>query len=129
MPHIKSYTRYIPVSSTGQSPPNPGGPEPQTPAGAGAELSWWLLASHNLSKAAWGSLQKGGSQLMIRSYELGVLLTPELEEAYRRHPHRCELRLWVHLCWWPCRMRYIAIALLLHLPVALLLVTGVRVEQ
>jgi tyrosyl-DNA phosphodiesterase-1 len=26
--------------------------------------------------------------LQVRSYELGVLLLPSLEEAYRRHPHR-----------------------------------------
>ncbi|KAJ1105315.1 hypothetical protein NDU88_002723, partial [Pleurodeles waltl] len=30
----------------------------------------------NLSKAAWGSLEKNGTQLMIRSYELGVLFLP-----------------------------------------------------
>ncbi len=35
---------------------------------------WFLLTSSNLSKAAWGSLVKSGSQLMIRSYE--VLLSP-----------------------------------------------------
>lgn len=31
---------------------------------------WFLLTSSNLSKAAWGSLVKSGSQLMIRSYEV-----------------------------------------------------------
>ncbi|XP_016469226.1 tyrosyl-DNA phosphodiesterase 1 isoform X2 [Nicotiana tabacum] len=50
MPHIKTFLRY-----NGQS------------------LAWLLLTSSNLSKAAWGSLQKNNSQLMIRSYELGVL--------------------------------------------------------
>jgi hypothetical protein len=30
-----------------------------------------------LSKAAWGMLEKKGSQLMIRSYELGVLFLPK----------------------------------------------------
>ncbi|KAF3432477.1 hypothetical protein FNV43_RR27217 [Rhamnella rubrinervis] len=30
---------------------------------------WFLLASENLNKAAWGGLQKNNSQLMIRSYE------------------------------------------------------------
>jgi len=34
------------------------------------------LTSSNLSKAAWGELQKGQSQLMIRNYELGVLFLP-----------------------------------------------------
>ncbi|XP_011629341.1 tyrosyl-DNA phosphodiesterase 1 isoform X1 [Amborella trichopoda] len=55
MPHIKTYTRY-----NGQS------------------LAWFLLTSANLSKAAWGALQKNCSQIMIRSYELGVLFLPSL---------------------------------------------------
>ncbi|XP_010550062.1 PREDICTED: tyrosyl-DNA phosphodiesterase 1 isoform X1 [Tarenaya hassleriana] len=53
MPHIKTYTRYN-----------------------GQKLAWFLLTSSNLSKAAWGALQKNSSQLMIRSYELGVLFLP-----------------------------------------------------
>ncbi|CAA7394486.1 unnamed protein product [Spirodela intermedia] len=53
MPHIKSYTRYN-----------------------GQKLAWFLLTSANLSKAAWGALQKNNSQLFIRSYELGVLFLP-----------------------------------------------------
>ncbi|XP_057834924.2 tyrosyl-DNA phosphodiesterase 1 isoform X1 [Cryptomeria japonica] len=55
MPHIKTYSRY-----NGQS------------------LAWFLLTSSNLSKAAWGVLQKNSSQLMIRSYELGVIFLPSL---------------------------------------------------
>ncbi|KAH9325792.1 hypothetical protein KI387_005970, partial [Taxus chinensis] len=55
MPHIKTYARY-----NGQS------------------LAWFLLTSSNLSKAAWGALQKNSSQLMIRSYELGVIFLPSL---------------------------------------------------
>ncbi|XVE51161.1 hypothetical protein DITRI_Ditri02bG0017000 [Diplodiscus trichospermus] len=50
MPHIKTFTRY-----------------------KGQKLAWFLLTSANLSKAAWGALQKNNSQLMICSYELGVL--------------------------------------------------------
>uniref|UniRef100_A0A2P2JIM7 FHA domain-containing protein n=1 Tax=Rhizophora mucronata TaxID=61149 RepID=A0A2P2JIM7_RHIMU len=46
MPHIKTFTRYN-----------------------GQKLAWLLLTSANLSKAAWGALQKNNSQLMIRSYE------------------------------------------------------------
>lgn len=65
MPHIKTYTRFI-----------------------GDCLPWYLVASHNLSKAAWGALQKNGQQLMIRSYELGVLCVPSLEAKHRQHPHR-----------------------------------------
>lgn len=43
-----------------------------------AEIAWLLLTSSNLSKAAWGALQKKDKQLMIRSYELGILTFPEL---------------------------------------------------
>ncbi|KAM2366623.1 hypothetical protein TB2_005039 [Malus domestica] len=53
MPHIKTFARYN-----------------------GQELAWFLLTSANLSKAAWGALQKNNSQLMIRSYELGILFLP-----------------------------------------------------
>ena len=42
------------------------------------EIVWFLLTSSNLSKAAWGCLEKKGQQLMIRSYELGVLVFPNL---------------------------------------------------
>ncbi|KAJ3211860.1 tyrosyl-DNA phosphodiesterase 1 [Entophlyctis luteolus] len=41
------------------------------------DISWILVTSHNLSKAAWGSLQLKGTQLFIRSYEIGVLLAPD----------------------------------------------------
>ncbi|KAH7569520.1 hypothetical protein ACOSP7_012962 [Xanthoceras sorbifolium] len=60
MPHIKSFTRYN-----------------------GQKMAWFLLTSSNLSKAAWGALQKNNSQLMIRSYELGVLFLPAMKR------HRC----------------------------------------
>uniref|UniRef100_A0A6N2KX78 PNK FHA domain-containing protein n=1 Tax=Salix viminalis TaxID=40686 RepID=A0A6N2KX78_SALVM len=59
MPHIKTFTRYN-----------------------GQKLAWFLLTSSNLSKAAWGALQKNNSQLMIRSYELGVLFLPS---SIKRH--------------------------------------------
>ncbi|KXS14327.1 phospholipase D/nuclease [Gonapodya prolifera JEL478] len=45
---------------------------------ATGDMSWFLVTSANLSKAAWGSLEKKGDQLMIRSYELGVLVFPAL---------------------------------------------------
>ena len=57
VPHIKSYCRYDAESRT---------------------LAWALLGSQNLSQAAWGKLEKNGSQLYIKSYELGVLLLPSL---------------------------------------------------
>ncbi|KAM3920118.1 tyrosyl-DNA phosphodiesterase 1 [Leptodactylus fuscus] len=55
MPHIKTYMRVSPDCQ---------------------ELAWFLVTSANLSKAAWGSLEKNGTQLFIRSYELGVLFLP-----------------------------------------------------
>ncbi|GAX84131.1 hypothetical protein CEUSTIGMA_g11554.t1 [Chlamydomonas eustigma] len=65
MPHMKSYLRY-----------------------RDGEAAWVMIGSHNLSKAAWGMLVKGGGTLMVRSYELSVLLTPYLEVEYREHAHR-----------------------------------------
>lgn len=62
MPHIKSYCRYSIDSNS---------------------LAWFMIGSHNLSKAAWGASQKGGTQCMIRSYELSILCTPTLEMEYR----------------------------------------------
>ncbi|XP_075470681.1 tyrosyl-DNA phosphodiesterase 1 isoform X2 [Ascaphus truei] len=55
MPHIKTYMRLSPDFQ---------------------ELAWFVVTSANLSKAAWGSLEKNGTQLFIRSYELGVLFLP-----------------------------------------------------
>ena len=45
------------------------------------QVAWAILASHNLSKAAWGELQhsSGSLQLLVRSYEMVVLFIPELE--------------------------------------------------
>ncbi|GFS19488.1 tyrosyl-DNA phosphodiesterase 1 [Elysia marginata] len=56
VPHIKTYTRHSPD---------------------GTQAAWFIVTSANLSKAAWGALEKKGSQLMIRSYELGVLVLPQ----------------------------------------------------
>ncbi|KAL5008894.1 hypothetical protein ScPMuIL_002147 [Solemya velum] len=55
MPHIKTYMR---------------------PSTDSKKAAWFCLTSANLSKAAWGALEKNGVQLMIRSYEIGVLLLP-----------------------------------------------------
>ncbi|RCV13336.1 hypothetical protein SETIT_2G338100v2 [Setaria italica] len=54
MPHIKTFTRY-----------------------SGQNIAWFLLTSSNLSKAAWGALQKNSTQLMIRSYELVYYSCPQ----------------------------------------------------
>ncbi|KAM9466252.1 tyrosyl-DNA phosphodiesterase 1 isoform 2-T3 [Clarias gariepinus] len=55
MPHIKTYMRASADFS---------------------QLAWFLVTSANLSKAAWGALEKNNTQMMIRSYELGVLYLP-----------------------------------------------------
>ncbi|CAL8352121.1 unnamed protein product [Merluccius merluccius] len=55
MPHIKVYMRASPDFT---------------------KLAWFLITSANLSKAAWGALEKNNSQVMVRSYELGVLYLP-----------------------------------------------------
>ncbi|NWW55158.1 TYDP1 phosphodiesterase, partial [Pedionomus torquatus] len=66
IPHIKTYMRLSPDFQ---------------------RIAWFLVTSANLSKAAWGALEKNGTQLMIRSYELGVLFLPSafgLEKGYFR---------------------------------------------
>uniref|UniRef100_A0A668AIF0 Tyrosyl-DNA phosphodiesterase 1 n=1 Tax=Myripristis murdjan TaxID=586833 RepID=A0A668AIF0_9TELE len=55
MPHIKTYMRTSPDFT---------------------QLAWFLITSANLSKAAWGALEKNNTQVMVRSYELGVLYLP-----------------------------------------------------
>jgi len=62
MPHIKSYC---------------GGPSLRRKSSSSYTIPWILLTSANLSKAAWGILQKNNSQLKIAHYELGVLIRPE----------------------------------------------------
>ena len=61
-PHIKTYFRMSPFDTN-------------------IRLAWFLLTSANMSKAAWGALQKKGSQLAIRSFELGVLFIPSLSSS------------------------------------------------
>ncbi|XP_064919765.1 tyrosyl-DNA phosphodiesterase 1 isoform X3 [Columba livia] len=64
IPHIKTYMRPSPDFQ---------------------KIAWFLVTSANLSKAAWGALEKSGTQLMIRSYELGVLFLPSafgLDKGY-----------------------------------------------
>ena len=60
MPHIKSYARFDPSEERA------------------GELDWAIVTSCNLSKAAWGTLQKNKTQFMIRSYELGVMFLPPI---------------------------------------------------
>lgn len=60
MPHHKSYARLDPNSKM---------------------VDWYLLTSANMSKAAWGDLQKGNSELKILSYELGVLFCNPIKDG------------------------------------------------
>ena len=64
MPHMKSYACFDPDG----------------------HVNWVVTGSHNLSKVAWGHLSKE-NKLGIQSYELSVLLLPELEEKYLTHQH------------------------------------------
>lgn len=56
MPHIKTYCRISPSCE---------------------EMSWFLLTSANLSKAAWGVETKSNHSCYIRSHEAGVLFLPQ----------------------------------------------------
>ncbi|KAL0808371.1 hypothetical protein ABMA28_012853 [Loxostege sticticalis] len=56
MPHIKSYTRTSPDNK---------------------RAAYYLLTSGNVSKAAWGSINKGNAALRVMSYEAGVLFLPK----------------------------------------------------
>ncbi|KAJ2959550.1 hypothetical protein NQZ79_g4983 [Umbelopsis isabellina] len=78
MPHYKSYTRMrINKDITSDSSEND--------KDARASIAWHLVTSANLSRAAWGDMQKNGSQLHIRHYELGVLIYPDLWEDGQAH--------------------------------------------
>jgi hypothetical protein len=82
-PHVKTFVRYLPpAGACGAAPP------PACPA----EVAHAYVGSSNLSKAAWGQLQKrqGGPELQLRvlSFEMGVLLTPSREAAWRAHVDR-----------------------------------------
>eukprot|EP00045_Choanoeca_perplexa_P014371 m.168753 g.168753 ORF g.168753 m.168753 type:complete len:529 (-) comp16656_c0_seq3:84-1670(-) len=62
MPHIKTFVGWS--------------AEPDT-------IAWCLLGSHNLSKSAWGQVEKGDTQLSIKSYELGVLMVSDPSQPLR----------------------------------------------
>ncbi len=57
-PHIKTYVRFCDASKT--------------------EIDWALLTSANISKQAWGEACNAAGESRICSYELGVLVWPEL---------------------------------------------------
>ncbi|KAG7349160.1 tyrosyl-DNA phosphodiesterase [Nitzschia inconspicua] len=63
VPHIKTYYQI--------SRRDPQGDE---------EMEWFVLSSHNLSKAAWGEIQNRrleGEVLTVQHWELGVFVSPE----------------------------------------------------
>ena len=61
MPHIKTYAR---LSQDWQ------------------RMSWFILTSANLSKAAWGMKTKSNN-LIIQSYEAGVLFLPKFMVEFK----------------------------------------------
>ena len=63
----------------------------------GEDIAWYVLASHNLSGAAWGKLQKKGLQLHIMHYEVRRM---SLSEMPRMAPHICR-----HIALW-CMVAY-----------------------
>ena len=77
MPHIKSYSYCSSFRSGSSSDDN----------AVTSGLEWFLLTSSNLSRAAWGDEQKKASQLMVRSYELGVLYTGANVNANKAASH------------------------------------------
>ncbi|CAM9812363.1 unnamed protein product [Sphacelaria rigidula] len=66
-PHIKSYVRYRETRGTGGEARLDGD-----------EVAWFLLTSSNLSRSAWGFLDKNSTQLNVRSFEMGVMFLPSL---------------------------------------------------
>jgi tyrosyl-DNA phosphodiesterase-1 len=62
--------------------------------GASRELCWLYVGSHNLSKSAWGEVQRppGAAfvrpQLRVASFELGVLFLPRLVGRVAGRPVR-----------------------------------------
>ncbi|CAM9694407.1 unnamed protein product [Ectocarpus sp. 13 AM-2016] len=67
-PHIKSYLRYREVAGEN-------GMETRVD---GDEVAWFLLTSSNLSRSAWGYLNKASTVLTLRSFEMGVMFLPSL---------------------------------------------------
>ncbi|OAL26090.1 hypothetical protein AYO20_10224 [Fonsecaea nubica] len=62
-PHIKTYVCFA-------SKPTTTKPRP--------EVKWALLTSANLSQQAWGTLRVKDKEIVVQSYEIGVLVWPEL---------------------------------------------------
>lgn len=65
-PHIKTYIQYREQPSS------------QTPA---PDIDWALLTSANLSTQAWGAFREKEKEVVVQSFEIGVLVWPELFSA------------------------------------------------
>merc|ERR1711971_393390 len=74
VPHIKTYY---------QVRPGAGGQDQES-------MEWFVLSSHNLSKAAWGEMQNGsrGETFKVLNWELGVFVSPKTLGVNRLVPHR-----------------------------------------
>jgi Tyrosyl-DNA phosphodiesterase len=109
-PHMKCYFSYKLIPVSGNEDSNSGGGDHSTGSyqysssdknrssssshnccnadeGSGRreiELEWFLLTSANLSQAAWGVAEKSGTQLYVKSFEMGVLFLPERVITTRR---------------------------------------------
>ncbi|KAH8582466.1 tyrosyl-DNA phodphodiesterase 1 [Cryptosporidium sp. chipmunk genotype I] len=65
IPHIKTFLKYKTTDNF-------------------IEIIWLVQGSYNLSNAAWGQIQKDGSQYCIRNYELGIFIHKDQFE-FERH--------------------------------------------
>ncbi|KAK4938120.1 hypothetical protein LTR10_021360 [Elasticomyces elasticus] len=61
-PHIKTYVSFAEKPSANVRP----------------DVSWALLTSANLSTQAWGTLRGKDKEVVVQSFEIGVLVWPEL---------------------------------------------------
>lgn len=73
--------------------------------------------SANLSKAAWGGLEKKGLQLRIRSYEIGVLFLPS-QQVNSENDLQCIITNAMHV-YDDCRIHLTSILNSSHLPLVL----------
>lgn len=80
MPHVKTFCRFGQLK----------GPCGKTPGESGETMGvfWLYIGSHNLSKSAWGEVQKGGTQLCVRSYEMGVVFLPSRLALLESNPEK-----------------------------------------
>lgn len=78
MPHIKMYGRFRTIANRDTDTDG-------VATDGHCKFEWLFVGSHNLSKAAWGAMQKNRTQLMVRSYEVGVLMTEPHREMTVDH--------------------------------------------